>query len=215
MTSYGVGLIYIFVGALLWSATAVIVQYLSVEFNFISPFLITYIGCCLFTLLIPSSLAFEKEHNSKLLRKQIFNDLEAVHVSSYDGNDVNATENSLLINNKSNTSNDIIRGEETSTKDIVKRYLSAAAQGAPMWWMSNYCYNYSLSYTTITSSTIISNMGCVFTFLFALSFRQEKYNNIKLTGVILAFLGSVLTSLIDAESASSHIKYYENMCHVL
>ena len=210
MTSYGVGLIYIFVGALLWSATAVIVQYLSVEFNFISPFLITYIGCCLFTLLIPSSLAFEKEHNSKLLRKQIFNDLEAVHVSSYDGNDVNATENSLLINNKSNTSNDIIRGEETSTKDIVKRYLSAAAQVAPMWWMSNYCYNYSLSYTTITSSTIISNMGCVFTFLFALSFRQEKYNNIKLTGVILAFLGSVLTSLNDAESASSHIKYYEN-----
>lgn len=133
-------------------------------------------------------------------------------------NDFNTGENSRLLDtdtssnendasqtfyrkNNSNPATNPI-ASDSATKQIIKRYLPAAARVAPMWWVSNYFYNYALSYTTITSSTIISNMGCVFTFLFAWAAGQERYHNIKLLGVVLAFLGSVLTSVHDGGSES-------------
>ncbi len=225
MTCYIIGLLYILVGAVLWSGTAIIVQFLCDQYDFTSPFLITYIGSCLFIFMIKPSL--EREilfHGDKMRSKFVDMNTEPCTLSSLncvkaDDEIIEMGENSpLLVNNNVTTksatfhpSKDSNQRIENDVKNkIMKQYTLAAIQVAPFWWLSNYCYNYSLSYTTITSSTIISNMGCVFTFLFSLGVGQEKYKNIKLLGVFLAFLGSVLTSLNDTSPLTSETSTVES-----
>lgn len=223
MTSYIIGLLYILFGAVLWNGTAIIVQFLCEQYGFTSPFLITYIGCCLFIFMIKPSLEYEiLSHGEKMRSKYVGRSTEPCTLSSScdvkEDDEIEMGENSpLLVNNvttKSATfhpSKDSNQRIEHDVKNkIMKQHMLAAIHVAPFWWLSNYCYNYSLSYTTITSSTIISNMGCVFTFLFSLGIGQEKYKNIKLLGVVLAFLGSVLTSLNDISPVSSETSTVES-----
>ena len=85
-----------------------------------------------------------------------------------------------------------------------KEHITMALQIAPMWFVSNYFYNLSLIYTSITSSTVLSSTGSVFTFLFAVCWGEETFSRWKVLGVGLAFGGSVLTSLHDASSMMSN-----------
>lgn len=77
-------------------------------------------------------------------------------------------------------------------------HIKMAIKIAPLWFISNYFYNLSLAYTTITSSTVLSSTGSVFTFIFSLTFGDEKFTKWKVLGVSMAFAGSLITSLQDA-----------------
>ena len=79
-------------------------------------------------------------------------------------------------------------------------HISMAIKIAPVWFLSNFFYNTSLAYTSITSSTVLASTGSLFTFLFAVSCGDERFTAPKLLGVILCFTGSVLTGLGDVES---------------
>lgn len=195
--SYALGLLFILIGAILWSVTAIIVQYLYIQYGFNSPFLITYVGCSLFILLIPSNLKNEMQIITKE-EQQHRNEVEDLIMEEQkdDHHQQDEFNNDIVAVNESSTLNHAIN-------QIFKKYIPAAFKVLPMWYLSNYFYNFSLSATSITSSTIISNMGCVFTFIFALIFGEEKYSTRRFIGVVLAFMGSVLTSLHDADGQSS------------
>jgi len=79
-------------------------------------------------------------------------------------------------------------------------HIRIALKIAPIWFISNYCYNLSLAYTTITSSTVLSSTGSVFTFLFSLTCGDEQFTKWKTIGVLLAFCGSIATSIHDMSS---------------
>lgn len=82
-------------------------------------------------------------------------------------------------------------------------HMKMAMKVAPIWFISNYFYNLSLAYTTITSSTVLSSTGTVFTFIFSLTFGDEKFTAWKMLGVSMAFLGSIITSYNDASQSQS------------
>jgi len=79
-------------------------------------------------------------------------------------------------------------------------HIQMAIKIAPLWFISNYFYNLSLAYTTITSSTVLSSTGSVFTFVFSLNFGDEKFTKWKVLGVSMAFAGSLITALQDASN---------------
>ena len=79
-------------------------------------------------------------------------------------------------------------------------HIGMAIRIAPVWFLSNYFYNTSLAYTSITSSTVLASTGSLFTFLFAVSCGDERFTTYKLLGVLLCFVGSVLTGLSDVET---------------
>lgn len=90
-------------------------------------------------------------------------------------------------------------------------HMKMAIQVAPIWFISNYFYNLSLAYTTITSSTVLSSTGSVFTFIFSLTCGDEKFTCCKMLGVSLAFFGSVITSFHDAsKSQSNELDIYQH-----
>lgn len=80
-------------------------------------------------------------------------------------------------------------------------HIQMALKIAPLWFISNYSYNLSLKYTSITSSTVLSSTGSVFTFIFALSCGDEKFTKWKFLGVAMSFCGSLLTALNDANKS--------------
>ena len=55
---------------------------------------------------------------------------------------------------------------------------------APLWIAANGSYNYSLSYTTVASSTILSATSSLFAFGFAVLARVEQFEWVKLVGVV-------------------------------
>lgn len=72
---------------------------------------------------------------------------------------------------------------------------------APLWFFANYFYNLSLRYTSITSSTIISSSGSLFTFLFAVLANDEVFTPWKCIGVGSCIIGNILTGLSDRNTA--------------
>jgi len=84
-------------------------------------------------------------------------------------------------------------------------HIRMAVKIAPVWFLSNFFYNTSLAYTSITSSTVLASTGSLFTFLFAVSCGDERFTAPKLFGVILCFTGSVLTGLSDVESDNNNL----------
>ncbi len=280
-TDYAIGLLLILLASILWSTTAMIVQYLFTRYGFNSPFLVTYTGCALFMMfLTPSSIMNEKlllseemkevdssdEGDEILCRSTMtsrkkddlsnsddtstfFNDdLLSQTSSSADTpmndeyerieevNALNETSELITTNHLSGRSggtfytiklssfrdndveskeeNDVKNKEEVGTrinKAIFEKYIPAAFKLLILWFISNYYYNFSLTLTSLTSSTILSNMSCVFTFLFALMFGEEVFSKRKLIGVISAFMGCILTSLHDIDGElSSHAKQENN-----
>ena len=79
----------------------------------------------------------------------------------------------------------------------------AAAKIAPIWFISNYAYNASLQYTSITSSTVLANTGSLFSFLFALLMKDEKFSYWKLFGVFFGITGCIITGLHDAGGSNN------------
>ena len=58
-------------------------------------------------------------------------------------------------------------------------------------------YNYSMSMTSITSSTIISSSSSAFTLILSVFWLHERVTLLKLLGVTLCWLGNGLTAVSD------------------
>lgn len=79
------------------------------------------------------------------------------------------------------------------------QHRAVAMQIAPVWFLANWSYNASLAYTSITSSTVLASTGSLFTFIFAVCFRDEKFTFLGLAGVLLGVTGSFLTAWQDRD----------------
>ncbi|CAM9408666.1 unnamed protein product [Ectocarpus sp. 13 AM-2016] len=72
-----------------------------------------------------------------------------------------------------------------------------------VWFFAQWTYNTSLAYTSVTSSTIIANSSALFTYLFSVVARTERFTKTKTVGVALALLGAVMVGLGDKEDGDS------------
>lgn len=76
--------------------------------------------------------------------------------------------------------------------------LKAAMYVAPMWFLANCLYNYSLYMTSVSSSTIISNLAASFTLAFSAYAGFEKVSLVKVVGIAVCFGGAILIGLSDS-----------------
>jgi solute carrier family 35 protein F5 len=191
-SSYALGLVFIFVVAMIWSAASIVVQYLYHDQGFDNPLLLTYIGTSLFTVLLPMNMLYQqcekwRGHNSGTSGS--LGSYENLSTEDMDG-DVGGTE-------LENTNLPVM---EEDPKWTLRDHQIAAAKIAPIWFISNVAYNASLRYTSITSSTVLVNTGSLFTFLFALMIRDENFSYWKLLGVLFGMGGCIITGFNDVTS---------------
>ena len=60
LSSYALGVLFLVIVSLLWTACSMVVQHLYNDMLFDSPFLIVYIGTSLFLVFLPSRLGYER-----------------------------------------------------------------------------------------------------------------------------------------------------------
>jgi len=190
--SYSLGLVFIVLVALIWAASSVLVQYLYSDQSFHSPFLLTYVGTSLFTLWLPT------RYITAWFSRRFFqrNSLELQAMTPYQ-NISGAQE--VASEEQPFQSEDI--DDQVIEHWTNEQHMRTAIYIAPVWFIANWTYNASLAYTSITSSTVLASTGSLFTFLFAVLLRDERFGWIKLAGVLLGVTGSVLTALHDAGSS--------------
>ena len=80
--------------------------------------------------------------------------------------------------------------------------VRAAARIAPVWFLAQLAFNYSLAYTSVTSNSILSTSSSVFTFALSVWLVNERYSRERLAAVFAYVLGSALVTLADAGDGS-------------
>jgi len=211
-SSYSLGLLFIFLVAVIWSIASIVVQYLYTDQHFDSPFLLTYIGTSLFILLLISHCVCEQRH--KLCCCSDSQEEEAIPWRSdnaYHQVPASSCEESVSLDNVQidfTESDDKQQSSEhtfgrTDSIWSHEQHVRVAIKIAPVWFIANWAYNASLAYTSITSSTVLASTGSLFTFFFAVLCGDESFTCFKLLGVLLGVTGSVLTGWHDVSSSSS------------
>lgn len=186
LSSYALGLVFILFVAIIWSIASVVVQYLYRDQSFDAPFLLTYIGTSLFVVQLPLHWLFKRWEiwRSNSRSSGHYETVPAVDDAPSGNNENSIDESSSFI--------------QSNNYWTEQDHMIAGAKLSPFWFISNYAYNTSLRYTSITSSTVLVNTGSLFTFLIALLMQDERFSCWKLMGVLFGMAGCVLTGLHDA-----------------
>jgi solute carrier family 35 protein F5 len=224
LSSYGVGLLFIFLVSVIWSAASVLVQFLYNDHSFDSPFLLTYIGTSLFILFLPSRWIWQRfcgdpsqiipwQHesnnssNNHARRSADYESLGLECTATADEETRSHFHDSSLPEAPLTAGDDDDDDDNHHPRHPSEKYrwteldhVRAAAKIAPVWFISNWAYNASLKYTSITSSTVLASTGSLFAFLFALLMKDESFTYLKLVGVLLGMMGSIITGLHDFQS---------------
>jgi solute carrier family 35, member F5 len=150
-------------------------QYIYSEMSFKSPFIVTYVSTSLFLLYLPT-WKFCRNYLNWFKDHPWKNDLR---------------DDSFKAN--------LWRQFEGTPSHVEIIQLSCIL--SMIWFISNCLYSYSLLWTTISNSTIMSNLSSVFTLLFSYLAGIERITSLKVVGVLLCVCGVVLVTLNDADNS--------------
>lgn len=192
--SYALGLLFIFMCAFIWAGASVLVQYIYEDLDFESPFLVTYICNSLFLVYLPLwqiwvSLGWIKNPPKMFIKSESPDYSLASSLSDDSDSSDNANEDIYPVSNDATYSH----------YDVMKIAMIIS----PIWFVANCLYNYSLLMTSVSSSTIISNLSGGFTLAFSYLSGIEEITLGKVLGLTFCFAGAVLVGLQDAEDGTS------------
>jgi solute carrier family 35 protein F5 len=75
----------------------------------------------------------------------------------------------------------------------------------PLWFGANIAFNYSLSYTSVSSNTILSSTSSFFTFLLSFLFRIDGFSITRIASILIAFSGVILVTTTDRNSGTDSL----------
>ncbi|CAM9747687.1 unnamed protein product [Chrysoparadoxa australica] len=180
---WALGLTFIFLVTVIWAGASVLSQYIYEDMAFNQPALLTYICTSLFSLYIPSYIIAAR-----------FGWLGAVNPP------LKAAPYDVLDDELPATGEFDPESEAPSMVRMGHRELfQLGLVLGPLWFASNYSYNKSLAWTSVSSSTIISSGSGLFTLLFSVMFAGEAYSHVKVIGVACIIGSSVLVAAGDED----------------
>ena len=226
---YFLGLFFILLQCLVWIGAAILTQYLYTEHSdALSPFLLTYIGMSLLSLMLPANLVWERlrvlsgggvgvggggagieRHDDKSAIATI-----SMAQHSFDSMDAqlqqatNCTDyiNTAHYGTKQLWQQAQQQQEQTQQQGNIKmkrwnhkKHLLAALWLVPAMFLADWAFNAALSTTSVASATVLVSTQSVFVLVLAVLARLEHFSISKLIGVLLTVCGTALTALQDSE----------------
>lgn len=88
-------------------------------------------------------------------------------------------------------------------RDLWLRAAKAGGLIFPLFVCAQFSYNLSLSFTSITSTTVLSSTSSAFTLLLSYIFLKDSIGWMKISGVLVTVLGATLTGLNDGVQDTS------------
>lgn len=174
---HALGITLILIVVFLWVGSSNLLQHIFTGGGFGKPFFTTYFSTSLFSLYLSGFLFFKK------WRHLPWNEAERLN------------QNYLSVNYEVSS----LSSEETVDKEALliekpppqppktfKQVLIIALQFCFLWLVANFTYNYSISRTSVSSSTIISTTSSFWTLLFCHILKIEKFSLKNLLAVAIA-----------------------------
>ena len=210
---WAAGIACLLCATLIWAGASVLAQYIFTDLKFHSPFMMTYIANSLFLVYLPLWQLWVWLGIVKKDRNPTFGSLSVLSLRkpfSPTALVAEPTLSSFSVNGNplhdSSIGNDGrgVSGEETQQRAPYTHMhaLRAALIITPLYFLANCLYNYSLYMTSVSSSTIISNLAASFTLFFSWYAGLEDITWSKVSGLALCFLGAILVGVNDSESSS-------------
>eukprot|EP01032_Pedospumella_encystans_P012804 gene12804-14785_t len=209
--SYTLGLIFILAVALIWAGASVLIQHIYQDMDMKSPFFLTYMANSLLVIYLPLWQLW-------ICCGLVKTDAKTGAMSSTDG-ETNPADTKIIVNRLHDDAfSDVVSIDESFIENDLnpvvaptKSYthwdvLKIAAIICPFWFLSNCLYNYSLFLTSVSSSTIISNMAGAFTLAFSYYAGLEGITYGKVLGIIACFLGAVCVGLNDTGDGNGQMQ---------
>lgn len=181
----------------LWVGSSNLMQVIYKDVNFDKPFFLTYVEASMFSLYL---LGFAlPSWRRERVRERASLSLEAEQSAA------------LL--------DDALATPSANAADAEGAMAAADASQAPLttagmarigcvlgilWFLANYCFNASLSLTSVSSTTIISSTSGLFTMLLGSAAGVDSISLVKVAAVALCLLGAVLIGLSDRRNSAHH-----------
>jgi solute carrier family 35 protein F5 len=179
----------------LWVASSEITQKFFYENSFSKPVFLSYLSQSLFSLFLlqefVGSFSSRAEGSTQTLGQQadeaeIFGEKPSIGSARI---------------SVSNGDHSQLSSSGASQRQLFATNLRASTVVAPIWFLSNLLYNVSLTYTSVSSSSIISSLSCVFVLIFGTLLGVEGFHRYSVIAVALNLVGMGLVSWSDASSS--------------
>ena len=216
--SYALGLTFILFVCIIWAASSTLVQYMynyssnQDEEDLVTPFLVTYIGVALFTILLPLKLCRTQfsSHNdggsssslssttatATTNQRPIFQTTDFLNWHDF----LCATDQAIFITESFDPTSLYPHLEQPPVYWTNSQHFITAAKIAPVWFFTNWCYNRALALTSIASSTTLASTTSAFAFVLEVCLGHEQFGWAKMLGVLFGISGSTLTGIHDARA---------------
>jgi solute carrier family 35 protein F5 len=189
---------------------SVLIQYIYEDLDFKSPFFLTYMATSLLSFHLPAYF-FQKwllvKYEEWVAAREEAAMLHGGGPASEVGySSVSSNEDALMINVFSPSEEHPSRAVFGFSSFLPKEHhkiIKAALIISPLWFGANCFYNYSLLLTSVSSSTIISNLSASFTLAFSWYMGLEEASAVKIIGIAICFIGAVSVGLQDEQSGGS------------
>jgi solute carrier family 35 protein F5 len=212
------GFSFILAVATIWVVASFAVQ--GIESSGVHPAVLTFFANSLFALYLPIywiSLKIQNHRaghgitplpsSSPPPRGQQQQEAQALFPSTFPrSDDDNHTSSSTIEvsgffspTSTSSFSNRAVAFIENATLQLFR----AACVVAPLWFLAQLTFNYSLKLTTVTSNTILSSASSLFTFFFSVAFLSEKFTVFKLGCIGALIAGTTMVTLADAGAGAA------------
>eukprot|EP01100_Stratorugosa_tubuloviscum_P010147 TRINITY_DN4325_c0_g1_i1.p1 TRINITY_DN4325_c0_g1~~TRINITY_DN4325_c0_g1_i1.p1 ORF type:complete len:402 (+),score=105.22 TRINITY_DN4325_c0_g1_i1:106-1311(+) len=170
----------------IWVGSGTLSQFLFTEIEFNKPFFLTYFSTTAFCLYLLGFLFFEDwEFTMNIGSFTISRSTKApIPIFSY----CNKFKYKLCTHSEVSLTN-----EKLSTLEVAK----IALMFCPIWFCANYFFNLALSYTSLSSATILSATSSFFTLILGAFVGVEKITIFKSIAVVCCISGVTLVTLSD------------------
>ncbi|CCF59867.1 hypothetical protein KAFR_0I00860 [Kazachstania africana CBS 2517] len=186
--SWFLGLSLIFIVVTLWVSSSFLLNALFDDLNYNKPFLITYLSVSSFSIYLTPWIKQIAMSSWKSGSFQIPSDTVITD---------NAEKESLLTSSaKSN--------ESFTLKETIRLSFLFAV----LWFSAAFTSNFSLSYTTVASQTILSSTSSFFTLFIGVLLSIESIDSTKLFGLVVSFMGIVI--LVTNSNADPVSQFHSN-----
>jgi solute carrier family 35 protein F5 len=196
---YLLGLFFIFLQCLAWIFAAVITQSVYEELSFNSPFFMSYFGMSMLAFLLPVKYLTDRigVTEDPSLQCETFDSMDA-HLATA----TNFHQNIQVLRERSGMLFDINKPNPEKNWNN-KKHMLAAIHIAPIMFVADWFFNRALASTSVASATVLMSTQSVFVFLLASALKLELFSFMKLAGVLLGILGTVLTTFQDQDDCEA------------
>jgi solute carrier family 35 protein F5 len=196
---YLLGLFFTFLQCLAWIFAAVITQFVYEELSFRSPFFMSYVGMSMLSFLLPVKYLTDRfgVTEDPALRCETFDSMDADLATAS-----NYLQTIQVLRERSGMLFDINKPTPEKNWNHYKHML-AALHIAPIMFLADWFFNRALASTSVASATVLMSTQSVFVFLLAAALKLELFSFMKLAGVLLGILGTVLTTLQDQDDCEA------------